>query len=183
MADDAAVPRPVEESQPAATRPATGSVHRMALVAGQVLVVVMAGLVGWLSFRVYEDRQAEAQRDLFVHAARQGAVNLTTIDYEHADADMQRILDSATGSFRNSFSRRWRPLFDLVTRDRSKLVGTVTDIGLESQDGDVGQVLAAVTVKSAKPEHAQQEPQVWLLRITVKKAGDQGKISNVAFVS
>jgi len=169
MADDAAVsrrgwrrtrrrsrpaPGSVEESQPADAPPAKDSVHRMALVAGQIAVLVMAGLAGWLSFRVYEDHRADARRDLFVQAAAQGAVNLTTIDYEHADADVQRILDSATGSFRNSFSRQWRPLVDLVIRERSKLVGTVSDAGLESQTGDVGQVLVAATVKSSNPEHA-----------------------------
>lgn len=150
----------------------------MALVAGQILVVVMAGLAGWLSFRVYEDHEADARRDLFVQAAREGAVNLTTIDYQHPDADVKRILDSATGSFRSSFSQHWWPLLE-----RSKPVGSVSDVGLESQTGDVGQVLVAMTVKSSKPEHAQQEPQLWRMRITVQKVGDQGKISNVASVS
>ena len=182
MAEDAAVPGPVEESRPADALPANGSIHRMALLAGQVVVVVMAGLAGWLSFRVYQDHQADARRDLFVQTASQGAVNLTTIDYEHADADVQRILDSATGSFHNTFSQRGQPFLDLVKQERSKLVGTVSDAGLESQSGDMGQVLVAVTVKSSKPEHAQQEPQHWRMRITVQKVGDQGKISNVAFV-
>ncbi|MGH3636370.1 mammalian cell entry protein [Mycobacterium sp.] len=159
------------------------SVHLMAFAAGLIGVVVMAALAAWLGFPTYQDHQAGVRRTLFVQAARQGAVNLTTVDYEHADADAQRILDSATGSFHDHFSARWGPFVDLVKREQSKLVGTVSDAGLESQTGDVGQVLVAVTVKTSNPGQAQQEPQVWRMRITVQKVGEAGKISNVAFVS
>jgi Mce-associated membrane protein len=185
MADDAAVDGPIETSQLADAPPPNGpmSVFRMALTAGLIGIVVLAVLTGWLGFRAYEDRRADAQRNLFVQTARQGAVNLTTIDYEHTDADVRRILESATGSFRDNFAQRWRPFIDLLKRERSKLVGTVRDVGLESQTDDAGQVLVAVTVKPSNPEHAHLEPQVWLMRITVRKVGEQGKIANVAFVS
>ena len=158
------------------------AVHRMALTAGLIAMVVMAALVGWLGFRAYEAHQARTQRDLFVQVARQGAVNLTTIDYEHSDADVQRILDSSTGSFRDSFSQRWRPFVDRVKRERSNLIGTVDEAGLESQSGDVGQVLVAVTVRSAEAGEEEREPQVWRMRITVQKVGDDGKLSNVVLV-
>jgi Mce-associated membrane protein len=187
MADDVVTPgeEPVEEAQPrqAVSTQHPIPVHRMSLLAGLIGVVVLAGLVGWLGFRDYEAHQSEAQRNLFVAAARQSAVYLTTIDYQHIDTDVQRILDSSTGGFHDNFSVRWRPFVDLVKRGHSKLEGTVNEAGLESQKGDVGQVLVAVTVKSANPAGPQQEPQVWRMRITVKKMGGAGKISNVAFVS
>jgi Mce-associated membrane protein len=158
-------------------------VERIALVAGLVAGVVLAGLVGWLGFRAYEARSLEAQRNLFVQTARQGAVNLSTIDYQHADADAERILDSATGKFYDSFSRRKQSYIDNAKRTRSESVGTVTDAGLESRTGDQGRVLVAVTVNSSGPAQAQQEPQFWRMRITVKKMGDVAKVSDVAFVS
>ncbi|ORW01187.1 hypothetical protein [Mycobacterium kyorinense] len=184
MADDVATPgeEPVEEPQPAPAVP-TKPVLRTSLLAGLIALVALAGLVGWLGFRGYQAHQADARRNLFVHAARESAVNLTTIDYQHIDADVQRILDSSTGGFHDNFSARWRPFVDLVKRGHSRLEGTVDEAGLESQAGDVGQVLVAVTVKSANPAGPQQEPQVWRMRITVQKIGDEGKISNVAFVS
>lgn len=57
----------------------------------------------------------------------------------------------------------------------------VTDAGLESQSGDQGRVLVAVTVKSADP--AEQASQLFRMRITVQKIGVGAKVSNVAFVS
>jgi Mce-associated membrane protein len=185
MPDDPATPsgEPAEDvaNVPPAERPVP--VERIALVAGLIAVVVLTGLVGWLSFRAYEADSLEAQRNLFVQAARQGAVNLSTVDYEHADADAQRILDSATGKFYDSFSHRRRSYIENAKRTRSKLVGTVTDAGLQSQTGDVGLVLVAVTVRSSDPAQAGQEPQLWRMQITVQKIGDAAKVSDVVFVS
>ncbi|HEY9304285.1 MAG TPA: mammalian cell entry protein [Mycobacterium sp.] len=157
-------------------------VERVALVAGLVAGVVLAGLVGWLGFRAYEAHSLEAQRDLFVQAASQGAANLLTVDYQHADADAQRILDSATGKFHESFARRKQSYIENAQRMRSQLVATTTDAGLESRNGEVGKVLVAVTVKSTDPALAQQEPQFWRIRVTVKKMGNVAKVSDVVFV-
>jgi Mce-associated membrane protein len=159
------------------------SVERIALVAGLLVGAVLAGLVGWLGFRVYEADSIQAQRNLFVQAARQGAVNLSTVDYEHADADAQRILDSATGKFYDSFSHRTQSYIENAKRTRSKLVGTVIEAGLQSQTGDLGRVLVAVTVKSSDPAQAEQEPALWRMQITVQKTGNVGKVSDVVFVS
>jgi Mce-associated membrane protein len=158
-------------------------VESIALVAGLIVGAVLAGLVGWLGFRVYEADTIQAQRNLFVQAARQGAVNLSTVNYEHADADAQRILDSATGKFYDNFSHRTQSYIENAKRARSKLVGTVIEAGLQSQTGDLGRVLVAVTVKSSDPAQAEQEPALWRMQITVQKMGNVGKVSDVVFTS
>jgi Mce-associated membrane protein len=158
-------------------------VERTALVAGLSVGAVLAGLVGWLGFRVYEADSIQAQRNLFVQAARQGAINLSTVDYEHADADAQRILDSATGKFYDSFSQRKQSYIENAKRTQSKLVGTVFEAGLQSQTGDLGRVLVAVAVRSSDPARAEEEPALWRMRITVQKTGNVGKVSDVAFAS
>jgi Mce-associated membrane protein len=157
-------------------------VDRIALIAGLVAGVVLAGPVGWLGFRAYEAHNLDVQRNLFVHAASQGAANLLSVDYQHADADAQRILDSATDKFYASFARRKQSYIDDAKRTRSQLVGTVTDAGLESRSGDQGRVLVAVTVKSSDPAQTHQEPHFWRIRVTVRKIGDVAKVSDVVFV-
>jgi Mce-associated membrane protein len=157
-------------------------VDRIAFIAGLVVGVVLAGLVGWLGFRAYEAHNLDAQRNLFVQAASQGAANLLTVDYHHADADAQRILNSATGKFYDSFSRRKQSYIDNAKRTRSQLVGTVTDAGLESRSGNQGRVLVAVTVKSSDPTQTHQSPHFWRIRVTVQKTGDVAKVSDVVFV-
>lgn len=145
--------------------------------------MVLAGLVGWLGFRAYEAHTVAARRTLFVQTARQEAANLGTVDYQHADADAQRILDLATGKFYDSFSRRKQSYINGARQMRSKTVGTVTDAGLESQSGDSGRVLVAVTLSSLNPTQAQREPQYGRMRITVRKVGDVAKVTDVVAVS
>jgi Mce-associated membrane protein len=153
-----------------------------AMLTGLVVVVALAGLTGWWGFRAYESHQANEQRALFLQVGRQGAINLTTIDYTEADTDIHRILDSATGSFYDDFAKRSQPFVDVAKQAESKSVGTVTAAGLESETANDAQVLVAVTVKTSNAGAAEQPLRAWRMRIQVQRTGDQAKVSNVEFV-
>jgi Mce-associated membrane protein len=155
---------------------------RLALVLGLVIVTALGGLVGWLGFRANESHQREQQRAMFLAAARQGALNLTTISYTEVDADIKRILDSATGTFHDDFQKRSQPFVEVVKQAKSKSQGTITEAGLESMQGDNAHALVAVTVVTSNAGAAQQEPRSWRMRIDVQKVGDTAKVSNVEFV-
>ena len=167
---------------------------RLATVIGLVVVVALAGLVGWLGFRTYESQQIEAKRELFLQVGRQGALNLTMIDWQNAEADVQRILDSATGTFYDDFAQRAGPFIEVVKQAQSRSVGTVTEAGLEpesleSETGSDSQatVLVAVAVQTSNAGAAEQAPRLWRMRVTVQDVGgdggnDQVKVSNVEFV-
>jgi Mce-associated membrane protein len=146
------------------------------------IVVAVAAVTGWLGLRAYQEHRAQDQRATFLQVGRQGAINLTTIDFTEADADIQRILNSATGTFYDDFSKRSQPFVDVVKQTRSKTVGTVTAAGLESSTDSGAQVLVAVTVDTSNAAAAQQEPRSWRMRLTVQKVGDDVKVSNVEFV-
>ncbi|OBI19259.1 Mce protein [Mycobacterium sp. E2497] len=155
---------------------------RSAVILVLVAVVGLGALAGWFGFQEHKAHQAQQQRELLIRVARQGALNLTTIDWQHADADVKRILDSATGAFYDDFSHRSQPFMDVVKKAQSTSVGTVTEAGLESQSGDEAQVLVAVSVKTSNLGAAEQDPRHWRMRITVQKVGNEAKVSNVAFV-
>jgi Mce-associated membrane protein len=155
---------------------------RLALIAGLVAVVALAGLTGWMGYRAYNSYQGEKQRQLFLQVGRQGALNLTTINWEHAEADVQRVLDSATGQFYDDFQNRAAPFVEVVKQAQSKSEGSIADAGLESASSDEAQVLVAVTVVTSNVGAPQQEPRAWRMRLTVTKVGDEAKVSNVEFV-
>jgi Mce-associated membrane protein len=179
------------ETQSEPTRRLTRLRHRVrrpqlsrvatALVVSAAIVATLGGLAGWVGYRAYENHQAQVQRDLFVQVARQGAVNLTSINYTEVDADVQRILDIATGAFRDDFEQRSKPFTEVVKAAQSKSEGTVTDAGLESQRGDSAQVLVAVAVKS-RTAGGEEAPREWRMRIEVRSVGADAKVSNVVFV-
>jgi Mce-associated membrane protein len=169
----------VDPSQP---RPARRHTLRLALTATTVAVVALGALVGWLGFRAHESQQTNQQRAMYLAAARQGALNLTTISYTEVDADIKRILDSATGQFYDDFEKRSQPFVDVVKQSQSKSQGTVTESALESVKGDAAQALVSVAVTTSTAQAAQQQPRAWRMRISVEKMGDVAKVSNVEFV-
>lgn len=173
--DAAEEPKPTKAKRP-------WSHVRLALTVGLAAVVALAGLTGWLGYRAYQARQAEQLEQQLVQVGRQGAINLTTIDFQHADADVQRILDSATDAFYDDFAKRSQPFIEVVKQAQSKSVGTVTEAGLESVNGDEGQVLVAVTVQTSNRGAPEQQPRLWRMRLTVKKVGEDAKVSKVEFV-
>jgi Mce-associated membrane protein len=122
------------------------------------VAVALAVLLGWLGFRAHQSEQAHTQGSQFLQAARQCALNLTTIDWQKAESDVKRILDGATGQFHDDFAKRAQPFIQVVKQAKSTTVGTVTDAGLESQTVDSAQVLVAVTVTTSNTVAAQPDP-------------------------
>lgn len=180
---EAAVDDEVDNGSEGAAQATWPTSHvRLATMVGLAVVVALAATVGWLGFRAYQSHQAQEQRQLFLQVGRQGALNLTTIDWQHAEADVQRVLDSATGQFYDQFSQRKQPFIDVLKKAQSKSVGTITEAGLESDSGDKAQVLVAASIKTSNLGADDQPPREWRMRISVEKSGDEVKISNVAFV-
>jgi Mce-associated membrane protein len=161
-----------------ARRPAA----RVSVAVGLVTVCALSALVGWLGYRAHESRQANTQRQQFIQVARQAAVDLTTISHARPDADVQRILNSATGAFHDQFQQRSAVFIDVVKKAQTTSEGTVTEAGLESESADRGRVVVAVNVKTSSAGVAEPSPRAWRMRIDVQKVGADAKVSNVEFV-
>jgi Mce-associated membrane protein len=155
---------------------------RRAILFGLVVVVALAMLLGWLGFRAYESHQAQTRRSQFLQVARQGALNVTTIDWQHADADVHRILDGATGEFYDDFAKRSQPFIEALQQAKAITVGTITEAGLESETADTAQALVGVSVQTSTAGESDPAPRAWRMRITLHKVGDKVKVSNVGFV-
>jgi Mce-associated membrane protein len=117
----------------------------------------------------------------FLRVGRQAAINLTTIDWRHADADIQRILSIASGDFYNDFAKRSKPFIDLVKQTQATSQGQVTAAALESMSGEKAHVLLAVSVQSTSAG-AEPAPRLWRMRVDLEEIGRDLKVSNVEFV-
>ncbi|RRR47308.1 Mce protein [Mycolicibacter terrae] len=157
--------------------------QRRALIAGLIGVVISAGLLGWLGFRAEAAHSAATQREMFLQAARRTALDLTTVDYQDPQGDVQRVLDSATGEFYERFAKRAPLLIETVTRERSQAVSAVSEAGLEWQSGDEAQVLVAVSVASKHLGGLDLRPHELRMRLTVQRMGKQAKVSDVEYVT
>ncbi|MEZ0051624.1 Mce-associated membrane protein [Mycobacterium sp. MAA66] len=192
VADEAETETEVEESEAEieapAVRPVTTKVSlldprdRVALIIGVVAVVVLGALAGWVGYRAYHEHQTQPPRELFLEAGRRGAQSLTTIDYNQVDADVKRVLDTATGTFYDDFNRRAASFTDVVKQLKSKSTGTITEAAVESTSGDTAKVLVAVTVNTEVADGPPQPVRAFRMRLTVQKVGADAKVSNVEFV-
>jgi Mce-associated membrane protein len=156
---------------------------RLAIVVGVVVVAVMGALAGWLGMRSGASSEQDAQRELFLSVGRQGALDLTTIEADDAEAAVQRILDSSTGAFHDDFKKNSGPFLDVLKKTQSSSQGTITEAGVESLSDDQGQVLVTVSIKTITPGVPDQPARLWRMRIGVQKAEDGAKVSDVVFVS
>jgi Mce-associated membrane protein len=185
IAEEGATSEPAADdadSEPKARSKKRMSPQRWATLVSLTVVVALSVPAGWLGFRVHQSQKADAQRSQFLQVARQGALNLTTIDWQHADADVRRILDGATGEFYDDFTKRSQPFIQVVKQAKASTVGTITEAGLESETVDTAQALVAVTVQTSNAGETDHEPRAWRMRIYVQRVGDQVKVSNVGFV-
>ena len=151
----------------------------------RALAAVLAVLVAlnlWAVWNNVSARRSDDRRDQMIEAGRVGLLALTSIDHERVDQDVQRILDSSTGSFRDDFAERAEPFKDAARRARSKSAGAVSQAALESDDGDSGSVLVALTVMTSNRGVPEQYPKAWRTRVTVTKDDGAFKVAAVEFV-
>jgi Mce-associated membrane protein len=155
---------------------------RLALVFGLAAVVALGGLSGWLGHRAIQSQLAEGERGVFVEAARRGAVNLTSIDFQRVDADVKRILDSATVPFYDEFAERAPSFVEAAKRSQSTSVGTVTAAGIESLADSEAKVLVAVSVNTSQVGASEPLIRLWRMRMTVRGVGSDVMVSKVEFL-
>jgi Mce-associated membrane protein len=155
---------------------------RLVIYAGLITVLILGALGGWLGYQAYQTHRAQQQRDLFLQIGRRAAPNRRSIDYAEVDTDVQRIVDSGTGTFRDDFQKRAHAFVDGITHTQSQSQGTITEAGPESDDNNEAQVLVAVSVKTTIAGTPQRQPRAWRMRINVQRVGNDIKVSNVVFV-
>ena len=172
--------RPSPEPSP----PARGrSLRRFAALAVGALVVI--GLLGVTAFMVVQHSKVAAQRAYdrgIVEAASNGVVALLSIDHGRAAADVQRVLDSSIGAFRDDFASRAEDFIKTAQESKAVTVGSITAAALDSADADTAVVLVAASSQVTNSNGARNDPRPWRMSVTVSLDEDQWKMSNVEFV-
>ena len=120
----------------------------------------------------------------YAAAARQGLVNLMSIDYTTADDSVQRVLDGSTGRFRANFEETADEFVKALKDEKIVTKATVNDAAVESMTDDTAVVLLSATSRreGQQAPKDQQEPRLWRVVLTLQRDGGQIKMSSVEFV-
>jgi Mce-associated membrane protein len=151
-------------------------------VAAVLLICAFVGASGYMLWQDRETTQRAQRTANFVAGARQGIINMTSLDFNKAKEDVQRVLDSSTGQFRDEFQQRAKDFTTVVEQSKVVTQGTVTAAALESMDEHSASVLVSATSLITNSAGAKEEPRAWRFRVTVTEDGGQYKMSKVDFV-
>jgi Mce-associated membrane protein len=179
---------PTEKPEPAESRPRRLRVPRVAgfamplAVATTVVIFALLGASGWMLWHHHTAVAERQQRAAYVAAARQGVINLTSLDFNHAQEDVQRVLDSGTGEFRDEFQRVAGDFASVVKDSKAVTEGSIKAAAVESMSNNSAVVLLLGNERITNSAGAKNDPRVFRFRVTVTRDGDQLKISKVEYV-
>jgi Mce-associated membrane protein len=159
---------------------------RRHLAVGVLVAVLCAALTaaGMFGYRWYEDRALDGARQQALAAAKQTTVNFVSVSASSVDRDLQRIVDGATGEFKDQFTRGQSQVRAAIVENKVESRGSVLRAGLVSGDRRAAVVLVAVDA-TVKNVHAPDgRPSHYRIQVDVTRDADSGKwlVSRLQFV-
>ncbi|MFZ0719153.1 hypothetical protein [Mycobacterium sp.] len=187
--ETAEAPAPTETAEPEPVEPEPGR-RRLRVpnwaqgltIAAVVAICALLGVSGWMAWHHHNVVQERQRAAAYIAAARQGVVNLTSLDFNKAKEDVQRVLDSATGAFKDDFQRRAEDFESVVKDSKAVTEGSVAAAAVESMDNDSAVVLVLANERVTNIAGAKDQPRTFRFRVSVVHDGDQLKLSKVEFV-
>lgn len=156
---------------------------RVQTVLRSLAVVVMVGLLATGGYLLWQHRAAAAEDRLraeFAAAARQGVVNLMSMDADHPEESVQRVIEESTGKFKTNFQDTSEDLIKAMRDAKIITRVTVNDTAVESMADDSGVVLVAATSERQGAQSLKdKEPRQWRVLVTLQRDGGRLKIADV----
>lgn len=158
---------------------------RLKLVAGVLTILLTLGFLGaggYMSWRHHQVVDGQHQSAEFAAAASQGVVTLMSLDFNHAQEDIRRIVDSTTGDFKKDFERKADDFIKAAQESKVVIAATVKAVAVQSITSDGATVLVAVTTQGSNVTGKDQQPRSWRVSVDVRPADGQIKMAKVEFV-
>ncbi|SOJ56382.1 hypothetical protein MSIMFB_03859 [Mycobacterium simulans] len=177
-----------EGTNPASWRsrlPSWVRIPALSTIATAAAILIICGFTAFSGYIVWTHHEATERQQraaAFAAGARQGVVNMTSLDFNKAKEDVQRVIDSSTGEFRDDFQARAADFTKVVEQSKVVTEGTVNATAVESMGEHSALVLVSATSRVTNSAGAKDEPRAWRLRVTVTEEAGQYKMSKVEFV-
>jgi Mce-associated membrane protein len=147
-----------------------------------VALVLLLASSGYLAVRTYQRGQEEQRRQDIVAAARQTAVNFTSLDYRRYDRDSENVLKGATGDFKRQFKGQTKALTKLVAANKSVSQGRVIEAGIARADARSARVLVVADSKVTNTAVKKGQVRNYRLQLDLVLENGRWMVSDVEFV-
>jgi Mce-associated membrane protein len=155
----------------------------IAVVAAVIGVFAFAGSSAYMVLQHRDTTRHQQREAAFVAGAKQGVLNMISLDFNKAKADVQRVIDGSTGEFQADFQQRANDFISVVIQSKAVTEGTVHAAALEYINGNSAVVLVSATSQvTNSPPGKDEPPRMWRLRVTVAEVGGHYKMSKVEYV-
>ncbi|WP_019972132.1 hypothetical protein [Mycobacterium sp. 141] len=131
--------------------------HLTMVGVGMVLVAALtfSGLFGW---QLWQQWQLDSAGRQALQTAIDYAQTLTSIDSDQVDDNFTRVLDGATGEFKDMYTQSSMQLRQLLIDNKATAHGTVVDSAIQSVSKD--KVVVLLMVDQTVTNTAQPDPRV-----------------------
>jgi Mce-associated membrane protein len=148
-----------------------------------LVLAALIALVVILVLRTNDRSSRDDARQGVLQAARQEAVNLTTLSYTSATRDLDRILAGATGGLRAKFESERAQFPAVLAREKSQSSGSVLSAGLVRLSLSAGsaQVVLATDATVATTAAPQPVLKHYRMVMTLQRVNGHWLVSDVAF--
>jgi Mce-associated membrane protein len=158
---------------------------RIKLVTGVLMIILALGFLGaaeWMILRHHRVVETQHRSAEYAAAARQGVVTLMSLDFKHAQKDIQRVLDNTTGDFKKDFERQADDFTKAAQESRVVIEATVNVVAVQSMTPDSATVLVVATTRGSNIEAKDQQSRSWRVSVGLRRDGGQIKMAKVEFI-
>lgn len=172
---------PEADAEASASPTARRAPVAMVVVLAVALVLLSAGaLVGAVKLR--DAAQRDNARAGALAAARQEALNLTSIDGKDIDGDIKRVQQGATGGFATDFANRSKDLKSVLTENQVVAQGRVIDAALVRGDLDTATALVVVDSSVKNKAAPAGRDNTYRMQLDLERHGNRWLTSSLQFV-
>jgi Mce-associated membrane protein len=179
---DSPEPLLAEQSPPGRHRGWLSRPHTLSIALGVLLSLCLLSATGYINWRHRQAADERIRTAEFTAAARQGVLDLMSLDYDEAERDVKRMIDGSTGQLRQQFSDTAQDLVKSLQGAKAVTTVTVNAVAVTSMNDDSGEVLVAATTEGHHAAQQQpQAPRTWRIMVSLLRDGGQLKISKIDF--
>lgn len=161
---------------------AAASGRNKALVGLAALCALLAVAAIVLGVQLRDREATKDTREAALAAARQSAINLTSVEAQQFDTSVQRVLDGATGEFRKEFEENSAKLKDLLAKNEVSADGKVLEAGLVRSDDSNATALVVVDSFVRNVASPEGRTNTYRMQIEVERVDDRWLTSSLRFV-
>lgn len=147
-----------------------------------LVCLLLAGVAIGLGVGLRAEREEQRSRAAALAAARQEAVNLTSIDHRQLDRDLARVLAGATGAFKEDFAARSDDLRQLLQENKVVSEGSVLEAGLVRASATRATALVVVDSTVRNTAETQGSTRNYRVQVDLVRSGPRWLVSSLQFV-